>query len=210
MQGWTSIGGHRRLLFGRAATADGENAVPYADGAELRDWATAQAQSIPTKLCDDEPDAAADVASIVYHCGGDVSDLPFCYSNLGWMKLADLRDWIGNKTEVLLAERDLIEDAFRFVDDITINSNAVLAEGIGGLGWIGGRAVWPAAFREQTDNRWWDKHQRTLKGLVVSTLAAVWAVSVDEVLRASEFSMRIPQTLALKNSTYGETLATPE
>ena len=177
------------LLFGRAATADRENAIPNADGLELRDWATAQARLIPARLCDEQPDAAAEIASVVYQCGGDVSHLPFCYSNLGWMDLSDLRDWIGDKTEVLLADRDLIEDAFRFVDEIKVDPNVILAEGLTSLGWIGGRVVWPAALREQTNHRWWAAHQRTLKGFVVNMLATVWAVPVDEVLHASEFSI---------------------
>jgi hypothetical protein len=177
------------VLFGRATTADREKAIPNADGVELESWATEQARSIPSQLCDELPNAVAEIASVVYLCGGDLLHLPFCYSSQGWMNLADLRDWIGDKTEVFLAEPSLIEEAFRFVDDVNFKPNVLLAGGNTDLGWIGGGAVWPAAPREQTDHRWWYRYQRTLQGLVVNTLATVWGVSVDDVLRASELSV---------------------
>jgi hypothetical protein len=177
------------VLFGRAATADRETAVPEVDGKELMDWATAQAKSISPQLCEDQPDAAADIAAVVYQCGGDICSLPFCYSNLGWMDLVDLADWVGQKPEIMLTDRDLIEEAFRFVDDITLNASVLMVEGRTSLSWIGGRGMWPVAIHQPTNHRWWDIYQRTLKGLVVETLARIWEVPIGQILNESEFSV---------------------
>ena len=174
------------VLFGEAATADREKAVPLADGTQLAAWANAQADAASKPGF--QQDAAADIAAVVYHCGGEIGDLPFCYSHLGWMNMEELLPWVGRKLEILLVDIDFIDDAFRFVEDFTLDPNVLVVAGTTLLTWVGGGALWPAAPRHHRPHRWWNAHQRTLKGLVVSTLASYWAVSIDQILEASEFS----------------------
>jgi len=96
--------------------------------------------------------------------------------------------WVGRKPEILLVDIDLLDDAYRFVEHLTFEPNALAVEGTTSLTWIGGAALWPAAPRHGRPHLWWNTRQRTLRGLIVSTLASYWGVSIDQILEASEFS----------------------
>ena len=137
VDGLTAVGGFRAsslegvagVFLGQPLTADRSQALPLADGAQLANWATAQAELMLADWEeDDDPEGLMDGASVIYACGGETSKLPICMSEHGWLDAEELTAWIQKKREVLLVDTQFIHDSHRFIDEFKLLDNVLVVK----------------------------------------------------------------------------------
>lgn len=182
----SKIGG---ILQGSTVTAARNVAIPTVDPQALAEWASGQ-QGLLLKY---EGDNAADVdlsdlaeaADVIARCGGIIGPLPVAESADGWLSVDDIREWDPMPDEVVLVERQDIEDVTTDLGPLRLGphvlacgrENAFIIQEGQGLKWPDPVFFDEAPFRN-----------RSTLSLVASLLAENWSASLAEVLAVSTVS----------------------
>jgi hypothetical protein len=94
------------LLMGRPSRAARDQAVPIVQAEEMSSWAAAEASRLTSLIVSGDVVAGewcAQVAEELRQLGGNADSLPCWMTRDGWLDYAALREWIHNRTEIIVA-----------------------------------------------------------------------------------------------------------
>ncbi len=202
LRGVITVGGLRSIslrsisgiLKGRSIRATRDQALPVIDETALARWASEQA-TLVTSIYDNET-SLLECSKLIRRLGGDTGKLPIAIGKDGWVSLEQIRNWRKIPKRVLLVSSTVFEQQQSEGGPISLDEFTLVFDSYGRTPpWLLRNSSEQIPRSRQFAVVGGDGEQRflsyySLKVSIIEALAQLWATSLNDVLRASDFKER--------------------
>jgi hypothetical protein len=188
---------------GLSRKASRDEAVPTVSLGELAAWASQQRvliQEMPYKV------ERFECAAPVLACGGEVSGLPVALTGAGLLEDTEVEAWAGDRDRIVIA--DILDFQvlrrgktgfclldIEYSEEVDLDPEVLsTADPPGNLVWptVSSDERWPVPKRSDPDVLpdfpvYWEWRRKTLLGVVLTSIAAAWNSSSEELLRRAGY-----------------------
>jgi len=202
LRGVITVGGLRALdlrsisgiIKGRSIRATRDQALPIIDEVELARWASEQATLVPSIYHHGR--SLLECSKLIRRLGGDTGKLPIAFGKNGWVSLDQIRNWEKIPNKVLIVSSTEFDFLQTKVGPISLDEFIVVVDSYSRVPpWSSRNRSHELPRPRQFAVTGADGEQRLLsyytpKVSIIEALAQLWATSLSDVLRASDFTER--------------------